>query len=129
MNKKKILIVDDEENFTKLVRLNLEEGGKYEVIIESKGEYALEAIRRHKPDLIFLDIIMPDMQGDEIAQEISSDEAIKDIPLVFLTAIVTKKELDAQEGIVAGHRFLAKPVTKEQLIDCIEKNLRRIPGA
>lgn len=125
MNKKKILIVDDEENFTKLVKLNLEYGGRYKVMTENSAKSAFNSVRMFKPDLILLDVIMPDMDGGSVANQIKSDEDLKDIPVVFLTAIVTKNEASSRNDVVAGRPFLAKPVTKEQLIDCIEKNLKK----
>lgn len=64
---KKILIVDDEEDFTKLIKLNLERTGEYEVEIENGGLRGLAAAREFKPDLILLDILMPDMEGGEVA--------------------------------------------------------------
>ncbi len=125
MNKKKILIVDDEENFTKLVKLNLEYGGRYKVMTENSAKNAFSSIQMFKPDLILLDVIMPDMDGGSIANQIKSDESLKDIPVVFLTAIVTKNEASLKNDTIAGRPFLAKPVTKEQLIDCIERNLKK----
>ena len=125
MKKKRILIVDDEEAFGQMVKLNLEETGEYEVRIELKGAQALAATRAFKPDLILLDIIMPDVDGGEICQRIQSDEGLKDIPIVFLTAIINEKELGSQGSIIGGHPFLAKPVSKKKLIDCIEKNIRK----
>lgn len=125
MNKKKILIVDDEENFTKLVKLNLEYGGRYRVMTENSAKNAFNSIQMFKPDLILLDVIMPDMDGGSIANQIKSDENLKDIPVVFLTAIVTKNEASLKNDTIAGRPFLAKPVTKEQLIDCIERNLKK----
>ncbi len=125
MGKKKILFVDDEENFTKLVKLNLEQGSEYEVMTENKGKNAFNSIRQFKPDLIFLDIMMPEVDGGDIADQLRLDENLKDIPVVFLTAIISKEEVSSQNDIISGHPFLAKPVTKKQLLDCIEKNLKK----
>lgn len=124
MCKKKILIVDDEEAFGKMVRLNLEETGDYEVRVESKGEHALEAIKEFKPDMIFLDVIMPDVDGGEVARQIRTEESLKQIPVVFLTAIIKEKEV-IQKSIIAGHPYpcIAKPVTVAKLIECINKNV------
>ena len=102
MDKKKILVIDDEKDFTKLVKLNLEQTGDYEVMIENEGTSALNTIRQFKPDLILLDIVMPDANGGEIAQEIRLDEGLKSIPVVFLTAIVTKEEVASQGGKMGG---------------------------
>jgi len=122
MLKKKILIIDDEESFCRLVKLNLEETGKYEVRAETQSVNAIRAVKEFKPDLILLDIVMPNVDGGEISQKLKSDEAFKNIPIVFLTAIVTEREVSDQKGIIAGRPFLAKPVPLDKLIYCIEQN-------
>jgi len=121
--KKKILIVDDEENFTKLVKLNLEKTGEYEVKVENKGPQGLVTAKEFKPDLILLDILMMDMDGGEVAYQLKNDEETKNIPIVFLTAVAMKEEVEKSSGVIGGHPFIAKPVTAEELIDCIEKNI------
>lgn len=125
MDKKKILIIDDEEAFGKMVKLNLEKTGDYDVRIETKGQEAYNVIKEFKPDMVFLDVIMPDMDGAEVAQQIKSDESLKQLPVTFLTAIVKEDEVAFEKGILAGSRYpcLAKPVTVDKLIDCIKKNV------
>ena len=125
MAKKKILVVDDEKAFGQMVKLNLEETGSYEVSVESKGMRALEVARQFSPDLIFLDIVMPDVDGGEIARRIRMDEGLKGIPIVFLTAVVKESDKIHQEGVLAGHLHpcIAKPVTAKKLIDCIKRYL------
>ena len=124
--KKKILIVDDEVAFTQMVRLNLEGTGKYKVRVENKGTYAVSIVKEFKPDLILLDIIIPDVAGSEIAAQLKEDESTKHIPVVFLTALVTKKEERADGNsrrIVGGNTFVAKPVNLKDLISCIDLTL------
>jgi CheY-like chemotaxis protein len=122
MDKRKILIIDDEEKFTKYVKLNLESTGNYEVMVASNGLSGLEAARVFKPDLILLDIMMPDMDGTEVIEQLKDDESCKNIPVVFLTAIVTKKEVDRKSNI-GGHPFIAKPVNLQNLVSSIEQNI------
>ena len=119
MSKKRILLIDDEPSFTRMLKLNLEETGAYEVRAENSGTEGLAAAREFKPDLIFLDIVMPDMGGGEVAFQIKNDRNVKDIPIVFLTAAAEKED----EGINAGRTVIAKPATVEEVIACIEKNL------
>lgn len=125
MGKKKILIIDDEVNFTKLAKLNLEQTGEYDIVTENMGANALNTIRWTKPDLILLDVVMPDMDGSEIAAQLKEDEKLKNIPVVFLTAIVMKKEVDGSGGVIGGHPFIAKPVSTQQLLAAIKKNLEK----
>jgi len=122
-SKKKVLVIDDEDNFLKLVKLNLEQTGKYEVRVEDKGSQGLSAAQEFKPDLIFLDIMMPDVSGEEVIRQLKEDPNVKSIPVVFLTAIVTKDDSSSRGGVIGGHPFIAKPVSVEELVDCIEKNI------
>jgi CheY-like chemotaxis protein len=121
---KRILIVDDEEDFGKMVKLNLERTGEFEVKFEMKGGNAVAAAKTFMPDLIFLDVIMPDVDGGDVMAQLKGNTALKEIPVVFLTAIITDKEASLQEGIVAGRPFLAKPITTAKLIACINKFIK-----
>ena len=121
--KKKILVVDDEPSLTRLIKANLERTGKFEVMTENHGAEAIAVARHFKPDFIFLDVMMPDMGGDEIAAEIKEDPQLADTPYVFLTAIVSKGETADTGSMIGGHLFLAKPVKTEQLIATLEKFL------
>ncbi len=119
MTKKRILLIDDEPSFTRILKLYLEKTGAYEVREENRGRMALVTARQFKPDLILLDVVMPDMEGGEVASKIIADEELKNTPIVFLTATVAKDE----QGIIAGHPFIAKPVTAQQVIECIQEYL------
>jgi len=123
MEKKRILVIDDETTFTKMLRLNLEKTGRFEVREENRGRRGAAAAREFHPDLIFLDVIMPDVDGGEVAALIQSDPKLKGVPVVFLTATVSKREVGETGNLRGGLFFLAKPVTTEQLIECIDKHL------
>ncbi len=123
MGKTKILVVDDEERLTKMVKLNLEQTGDYEIRTENLATNAINAAREFKPDLIILDIMMPDISGDVIAQQLLDDEELNDIKIIFLTALVTKGEIKAKGSEIAGRTFMAKPVKIDELITCIEEQL------
>ncbi|MBN2120549.1 MAG: response regulator [Candidatus Omnitrophica bacterium] len=125
MDKKKILIIDDEEGFTQVAKFNLEETGDYEVKIENRGSQGLAAAREFKPDLVLLDIIMPDIDGGEVADQIKADSITEDIPIIFLTAAVTGSEVSSRGGLIGGHPFIAKPGSLQELIDCIEKTIKK----
>ncbi len=125
MEKKKILLVDDNPDITRTLGLLLEATGKYEVREENQGLKAFDAARKFRPDLVFLDIMMPDLEGNEIAAQLEKDEDLKQVKIVFLTAIVTKGEVMAGSVTnISGHPVLAKPVKSKELIRCIEELLR-----
>ncbi len=117
--KKRVLLIDDEPSFTHMLKLNLEETGAYEVREENRGRFGLTAAREFKPDLILLDVVMPDMSGGEVTYQIESDRDIKNTPIVFLTAAAKKKD----EGTITGRTIIAKPVTVKEVIYYIEKTL------
>jgi len=121
--KKRILVVDDEVALTRMVKLNLERTGDYEVRTENKGAMAVPAAREFKPDLILLDVMMPDMTGDEVAAQLKEDPSLADIKFIFVTAIVTKSETAQSGSNIGGNVFLAKPVKAQELIDTIEQVL------
>ncbi len=123
MSKKKILVVDDEANLTRSLRRNLMITGKYEVREENSGTHALESAREFQPDMIILDVMMPDMDGGAVAEKIQDDENLKHIPIVFLTGILKKEDVGPTGSNISGHTFLAKPVKPDDLITCIEKKL------
>ena len=121
--KKRILVVDDEPALTKVVKMNLERTGDYEVRTENQGSKTVDAAREFKPDLIFLDVMMPDMSGDEVSAQLREDPELAKIKQIFMTAIVTRDETDAMGSNIGGNEFLAKPVKKEELIATIERAL------
>jgi CheY-like chemotaxis protein len=119
---KRILVIDDELAITRLIKLNLEATGNYEVFTENLGSQAIAAARKSKPDLILLDIMMPDMLGSDVAGKLHEDPEFKDIKVVFLTAMLRKGEV--WEGqVVGGQRIVAKPISTEALIQVIEETL------
>ena len=121
--KKRILVVDDEPALTRIVKLNLERTGNYEVRTENQGSKAVQAAREFKPDLIFLDVMMPDMTGDEISAQLKEDEELSQIKFIFMTAIVTKDETENMGTNIGGNEFLAKPVKTDELLATIERVL------
>ena len=119
--KKKILVADDEANtLTYLCRILERE--KYEVISTTKGKEAVELTLAHQPDLVILDIVMPDLDGGEAASLISNNPRTAGIPIVFLTGILTKDE-ESYAGTTGRRHVLAKPVTRENLLEMINKVL------
>lgn len=120
MPQKRVFIVDDESGFTRLIKLTLEKSGRFVVREENDGTKAWLAAREFEPDIIFLDIVMPRIDGGEVAQKIRSDPKLAHVPIVFLTAIVSEKEGGQTIG---GFPFVAKPVSLQALIKCIEEQL------
>lgn len=124
MTTKRILVIDDEPSVTRNLKLNLESGGGYEVRGENRARNALAAARKFQPDLILLDVMMPDLGGDDVAARLRADPLIHNTPIVFLTAIVSNKETDGHEATIGGELFLAKPVDMGELRKTLEQHTR-----
>jgi two-component system, OmpR family, response regulator len=121
--KRRILVVDDEPKITRWLRLNLEQTDEYEVREENQGSHALTAALEFRPDLILLDVLMPGIDGGELASQFQASTKFRDVPLIFLTAAVTREEVSSHGGYVGGLPFLAKPVDIPELINCLHKHL------
>ena len=123
MVKKKIQVVDDESSITRLLKLNLEKGGAFIVRAENEGAKTLAAAKEFKPDLILLDVMMPDIDGGDVAAIIQADPLLRGVPIVFLTAAVKKEEIEAKGGMVGGFPYIAKPLDLKGVTEVIERTL------
>jgi CheY-like chemotaxis protein len=128
MNKTRILLIDDEVSFTRLLKLNLEQKGEFEVRVENRSTNAVAVAKEFKPDLMLLDVIMPQLDGGQVAARFKADPALANIPIVFLTATVRKKEVDDHRGVIGGFPFIAKPVTLEAVLQTVDKYVPRKPA-
>ncbi len=115
--KRKILAVDDNPT----IRAVFEEllGSQYILITASTGEEALKILQKFQPDLIVLDIMMLGMKGPEVAARLREDLKTKEIPIIFLTGLISKEE-QKKKGYVGKNIFLAKPFDSEELLSLIE---------
>src|SRR4029077_3842899 len=117
-----ILVVDNDRNTTRLIKILLEKRGKYFVLPENDPAKAHQTARDFRPDVILLDIVMPETDGGEVAARIGNDPDLRQTPIIFLTALVTRAE--ANNGLeIDGHSFLAKPINISELVNAIEQHL------
>ena len=114
----KVMVVDDEPDIVDLLLLMLD-GADYDVTTASGGNDCLEKLKHDVPDLILLDLIMPDLDGWDVLNRIRQDERLKSIPVIILTAKQLTADV-AQKKAPHITEYLVKPVTKEGLISVIE---------
>ncbi len=126
MRRRRILLVDDDAGITRTLAMYLDAYGNCDVRIENRGEHALSAAREFRPDLVFLDIVMPDADGSTIAAEIKADPVLKNTPVIFLTALVSQHKTRGVQAQIGGQTFLAKPVDPDVVLTCIDKHVRTI---
>jgi len=124
--KKKILIVDDEKDIIEFLQYNLEHKG-YEVITSYDGKGALEKLSEN-PDLIVLDVMMPEMDGYEVCKKIREIDKFKNTPVLFLTA--RSNEIDEVHGLnIGADDYIQKPASVEKILARINANLRKSNSA
>jgi CheY-like chemotaxis protein len=121
--RKRILVVDDQAQNTRLLKLYLERTDDYVVREENSAKAALSAAEEFNPDLILLDVMMPGLDGGELAARFKASTKLKTVPTVFLTAAVTKEEVKAGGGLVGGMPFIANPLVLSEVLACLKQHL------
>ena len=116
---KKILVVDDEPDILKVVIFRLKRAG-YDVSTAVDGQGALDLVHKDKPDLMLLDLRLPIIDGTEVAKRVKSDEELKNIPIIILTASSDASRYKEIEEIKADD-FMLKPFNPEELMVKVKK--------
>ena len=117
MSGTKLLVVDDEPDAVLILAKTLSARG-YEVTTAGKGQQAIMLAKAAKPDLILLDILMPDMDGTQVAAALQEDPTTRDIPVIFLTCLITKKtqEIGLRYHDAGRYVFMSKPYDLDNLL-------------
>lgn len=127
MSVQTILIVDDERDLVQVVEFNLRQAG-FETVAAYDGEQALAAVRHRLPDLVLLDLMLPDIPGTEICRNLKSNPRTKPVPVIMLTA--RGEEVDRVVGFELGaDDFVTKPFSVRELVLRVKAVLRRGSGA
>ncbi|MDQ7784369.1 MAG: response regulator [Desulfomonilaceae bacterium] len=126
---KKILVIDDEPDMLAFLTALLEDGG-YETVTALDGEEGLQKAKEERPDLISLDLLMPNKTGIKMYRELRKDDEIKDIPVVMVTGFskddvpsMDFKEWIQKRTIKPPEAYIEKPVNKEVLLEVIRKSI------
>ncbi len=119
---KRILIVDDEEEALGHLR-NILERANHTVISTTKGAEALNLAKLNRPDLIILDVFLPDLDGSEVAASLAEDPACMNIPVIFLSGVVMTKNDKFSGNKFGRHYIMAKPVTQKEILEMVTKVL------
>src|SRR3979411_666504 len=107
MSKRRVLIVDDDKNLSRLSGMILENSGKYEVMIVNESARALSAAIEFRAEVMLLDVDMPGKCGGDLAQEAARDSRLRDIPILFLTGLVSPEEAGTRPLESGGMKFLS----------------------
>ena len=117
MTKKRILLIEDEAELIRAIKIRLEAAG-FETISAKDGEEGLETARKEKPDLIVLDLILPNMSGFDVCRKLKIDKEYKDIPIIMLTAKSETRSIFEAAGLSATD-YVIKPFSLENLFSLI----------
>ena len=121
---KKILVVDDDPIYTKTLQVLLEKN-HYQVKVAHDGEEGIALARQEKPDLIVLDILMPKLDGTEAYGIIKNDPELENIPVLFLTAVLSKEEEAPRANVEESYyHVIAKPIDNQDFITRVKAILR-----
>lgn len=115
---KTVLIVDDEADFLTVIVARVESAG-YKVIQAASAEEAFAIVNKNKPDLILLDLLLPNMQGDVLCKQLKSNDALKNIPVIIVTASIIRIPERVKE--IGADDYLLKPFEPEDLLFKIKK--------
>ncbi len=118
-----VMVVDDDPHVLATITDFLRFEG-YDVVAASDGKQALDQLTSVRPDIILLDVMMPGMDGGDVAQAIRARPALKNTPIIFSTAVVSKSEERAHGGNIGGESFLAKPFSLDELMARIGEALQ-----
>lgn len=124
MAKRTILIIDDEISFAEMVKLNLEDTDDYEIRTEYKGADGVKTALEFNPDLILLDIMLPDKDGFDVLKDLKENEKTQSIPVIMLTALKSDP-VKFKAANLSAEEFMVKPVTVKMLVEKIEEVLDR----
>jgi two-component system alkaline phosphatase synthesis response regulator PhoP len=121
----KILIIDDEEDICVYLKSALNKTGRYEVLATTNPFEGIDMAKEHHPDLILLDIIMPQMDGTLVAEYLTNGHITRDTLIVFFTVLTEQQDIERNDGMIGGHPFISKPISTEELIRRLDELLLR----
>ncbi|MCK9595248.1 MAG: response regulator [Candidatus Omnitrophica bacterium] len=124
-DKKQIVIIDDEEDICSFTKSILERTGVYEVGTAVKAQNGIDLVKEKLPDMIILDVNMPDMDGGEVARALREYKLTSNTPILFLTGLMRKSEAEDASGRIGKNFYMAKPVIPAELIKKIESILAK----
>jgi CheY-like chemotaxis protein len=115
-----VLIIDNEVDFCYFIQKNLIRDGRFDVLVATNGKDGIELAENELPDIILLDLFMPDMPGEDVAAALKENITTADIPILFVTALATNDDIaNRNENKIGNNYIMPKPVRTKMLIETI----------
>ena len=125
-NNMKVLIIDDEADFCYFVQKNLMQNGLFDVVVATNGTDGIALAKEENPDIILLDLFMPDMPGEDVAAALKENAATANIPILYVTALASNDDIvDGEKDKIGNNYIMAKPIRTKKLIETIMKILNK----
>ena len=121
--RKRILVVEDSPTTVSIIS-NILQAFNYEIVVAGTGQEAMEAIQAQRPDLVLLDVLLPDTSGAILCQRLKADPSTWDIPVVYLTS-KSETTIESGRAMHSADGYLAKPISQWQLVNRVEQILKR----
>lgn len=122
----KALVIDDEVDFCYFVQKNLMQSGMFDVLVSNNGKDGIKMAVNNKPDIILLDLFMPDMPGEDVADALKENFITAKIPILFVTALATNDDVtEGAENKIGNNYILPKPIRTKKLMETIMKILNK----
>lgn len=123
----KVLVIDDEIDFCYFVKRNLMQSKMFNVVIATNGREGIKLAENEKPDIILLDLFMPDMPGEDVAAAMKAKKSTANIPILYVTSLASNDDVgDHQDNKIGNNYLLPKPVRTKKLMETIVKILNRV---
>jgi len=122
---KKVLLIDDSTNYCEVMKVNLENTGKFEVDVSHNGDDGLAKAKSSRPDLILLDLMMPGKSGFDVAMELKKNKETSSIPLIFLSGILKEEVLDEHKNLIGEGYYISKTEELDELVSIIDDVILR----
>jgi DNA-binding response OmpR family regulator len=122
----KVLIIDDEADFCYFVQKNLMQNGLFDVVVATNGTDGIALAKEENPDIILLDLFMPDMPGEDVAAALKENATTANIPILYVTALASNDDIvDGKTDKIGNNYIMAKPIRTKKLIETIMKILNK----
>jgi two-component system, OmpR family, response regulator len=118
---KKVFLIDDDAASSWLLKTNLEATGYFEVRVENDSRRAVRSAQEFGPDVILSDVIMPHVDGGDVAAAFRADRCLRNVPIVFVTGAVARGELEMWGDMIGGYPYVAKPVQMPELVASVHR--------
>jgi len=120
----KILLIDDDDNYSFFMKESLKKTGEFEVILSNSGDDGIEKARKLRPDIILLDLMMPEKSGFDVAAELKKMKATRTIPFIFLTGIIKEDAIKEYQHIIGKNYYLTKSADISELLKIVDTLLK-----